>query len=341
MRRTGRLGALLLVLLLTGCGGPAAPAETPGTAQPGPAAAGEVVRGEALPGRLLFVRDGTIWQWQGREARPLIAGVVASQPAFSPDGERIAYIARENSASDLVLADRRGVTLERLTQNTGQAPPNSLERVYQSMWAFYPAWSPDGTELVVAAQAGPPEGDPPADYSLGLYALPVAGGPRRPLYAEGGASCGRSAYGPGGRLVFVRADSGPGDEQRLFVMGPDGAPVPLPGAPAPSYDPAFSPDGRWLAFAARAGEQTDIFALPAEGGVVPLRLSDLGAARAPAFSPDGRWLAFLAISPGSAGFDLWVAELSSAEDGSLRAGQARRVSIGLAIDADSGLSWAR
>lgn len=332
MIRLRTLGALLLALALAACSAPA-PQATP---EPGPA--GEAVRGEELPGRLLFARGAVVWQWQGREARPLIAG--AAQPAFSPDGERIAYIVRADGASDLMLADRRGAPLARLTQNSGQAPPTSLERVYESMWAFYPAWSPDGGELVVAAQPAPPEGDPPAEYALGLYAVGAGGGAGRPVYAEGGVTCGRSAIGPGGELVFVRTGDGAGGEQRLFRLGADGAPEPLAGAPTPSYDPAFSPDGRWLAFAGRADERTDIFVLPAGGAGAPLRLSDLGAARAPAFSPDGRLLAFLAVSPGEAGFDLWVAELRADAAGALLAGEPRRVSRGLAIDADSGLSWA-
>jgi len=329
------IALLLLALLLAGCGREGGPGEVAG-ATPLPEAP---VRGEALPGRLLFVRAGTIWQWQGREARPLIVGP-AAQPAFSPDGERIAYIARANSASDLVLADRAGATLARLTQNSGAAPPNSLDRVYESMWAFYPAWSPDGFELVVAAQPAPPEGDPPAEYSLGLYAVSASNGERRPLFVAPEVSCGRSVYGPDGALVVACAGAGADGEQRLFALPPAGALAPLTGAPAPSYDPAFSPDGGWIAFAARTGAGTDIYALPAAGGEA-VRLSDLGAARAPAFSPDGRLIAFLAITPGAAGFDLWVAEVGLNADGTLRAAAPRRVSSGLGADADSGLSWAQ
>ncbi|NTU84621.1 MAG: hypothetical protein HGA45_35525, partial [Chloroflexales bacterium] len=100
------------------------------------------------------------------------------------------------------------------------------------------------------------------------------------------------------------------------------------------------PDGVWLAFAARDAGRTDIFALPSGGVGVPQRLTATGAARAPAFSPDGRLLAFLATSPGETGFDLWVADLRIAETGVLTAGEPRRVTTGLAIDGDSGLSWA-
>jgi TolB protein len=78
--------------------------------------------------------------------------------------------------------------------------------------------------------------------------------------------------------------------------------------------------------------------MPLAGGGAPARLTDMGAARAPAFSPDGSQIAFLAIAPGEGGFDLWVADLT-ADAGGLRAGAPRRLTSGLGLDADSGLSW--
>jgi TolB protein len=328
---------MLLVLtgLLAGCG------ERSSVDAPTPAA-GATLRGEALPGRLLFVRQGVIWRWQGREAAPLLGDGAAVQPAWSPTGDRIAYIARSNSFSDLLLADANGRPLEQLTRYGTTEPPNSLGRVYASRWVFYPAWAPDGLSLAVSAQPAPPAGDPPADYNLGLALLPVGPGVARPLYAADSAQVARSAFSPdGAALVFTRAAGGPEGRQRLYRLNlADGAAQALPGAPEPSYDPAFSPDGAWLAFAARDGARTDIFALPAAGGGVPLRLSELGSARAPAFAPDGSLIAFLAVAPGAVGFDLWVAELRPSEPGTLVAGAPRRLTNGLSLDADSGLAWA-
>lgn len=333
------LGVLAVFALLLGaCGGEATPVAPPDD----PAAAGETVRGEALPGRLLFVRSGVIWQWREREARPLLGAGEAVQPAWSPEGRRIAYIARSNSFSDLLLADAEGAPIAQLTTNGTDAPPNSIERVHASRWVFYPSWTPQGASLVVAAQTLPPAGDPPSDYNLGLALVAAAPGDALPLYADSAAMAGRSAVSPDGlSIVFTRAGVGPEGRQELYRLDLQGAgePEPLPGAPAPSYDPAFSPDGRWLAFAARDGAATDIYAL-ASGGGPPLRLTTQGAARAPAFSPDGKLLAFLAVAPGEAGFDLWVADLSVAEDGATSVGAPRRLTTGLGLDGDSGLSWA-
>lgn len=339
MRVLVRAVGLLLALALAAC--------ADGGRAPGPTAAagpeGEaVVRGEELPGRLLFVRDGVIWRWRGGEARPHLGDGGAAQPAWSPGGDRIAYIARSNSFSDLLLADAEGAPLAQLTENGTAEPPNSLGRVYASRWVFYPAWAADGVRLAVAAQARPPEGDPPADYNLGLVLLTAGPGAAQALYAEDGAQAGRSVFSPDGAiLVFTRAGVGPQGVQRLYRLDvARGAAEALPGAPEPSYDPAFSPDGAWLAFAARDGGRTDIFALPSGGVGVPQRLTSTGAARAPAFSPDGQLLAFLAVAPGEPGFDLWVADLGVSETGALLAGPPRRLTEGLGLDGDSGLAWA-
>jgi TolB protein len=323
----------LAVALGAACGGPAAPAPPP--------ASDAALRGELLPGRLLFVQRGVIWLWTGREARPLLGAGEAVQPAWSPEGRRIAYVARSNSFSELLLADADGVGLAQLTANGADAPPNSIERVYGSRWVFYPAWTPQGASLVVAAQAAPPTGAPPVDQPLTLAVIPAGPGEPLPLLNDGAAVMGRSALSPdGASLVVTRMGVGPNGRQELLLLDlAVGEALPLPGAPAPSYDPAFSPDGRWLAFAARDSAGTDLFVLPAEGGT-PARMTSHGAARSPAFSPDGSLIAFLAVAPGEAGFDLWVADLTYAEAGGISAAAPRRLTTGLGLDADSGLSWA-
>ncbi len=255
---------VLLTALLAACGT---------VAQPQAASAPEgAVRGEALPGRLLFVRQGVIWQWQGREGRPLFGNGELAQPAWSPQGDRIAYIARANSSSDLLLADATGSALARLTEHDTTEPPNSLARVHASRWALYPAWAPNGVQIALASQPAPPEGDPPAEYNLDLMLVPIGPGAAQPLFTDHSAQAGRSAFSAdGASLVFTRAGVGAEGRQRLYRLEvASGAAEPVPGAPEPSYDPACSPDGVWLTFAARDTGRTDIFVLPAGGGGTPL-----------------------------------------------------------------------
>lgn len=344
-----RLLAVLLVAALAACG-PGAPEPTPPpallpldpqpTARPVGPAPTVVAQGVTLPGRLLFVTGGDVWLWQADSGRALTNSGDAVQPAWSPDGTRIAYIRRGESYSDLMVLPMDGGEPLRLTNNGSQYPPHSYERIYDTIWAFYPAFSPDGKEIAFASQYGPPFGQPAAEYHFSLYVMPAnAGGRRAQLYADDRGHVGRMVYTPDGTaIVFAYAPAAAGAPQLYRYTRASGVAEPLPGAPEQSYDPAFSPDGRWLAFAARDGGRTDVFVMPATGGT-PARLTTLGAARAPAFAPDGSMLAFLAIAPGTNSFDLWVADLQLGPEGALRALHPRQITHDMRIDADSGLAW--
>lgn len=318
---------ILLLLLITACAAPAAPT-TPTT----PA----TLRGDELPGRLLFSHSGGIWLWEGRTARQVIAPP-ATQAVFDPAGERIAYVVPRAGASDVLIADSAGATIAQLTRNDPAAPPGSLERVYAAMWALYPTWLPDGSGVLAAAQAAPPAGDPPADAPLAIFRYDLTG-QRQPVFADANAHLGRIAVLPSGDLIAVRTPLGSDGQQQLYRIAGSQA-APLPGAPAPAYDPALSPDGRWLVFAVGINGGSDLYAIPVTGGSA-VRLTDLGTARAPVFSPDGAMLAFLAIPPGGRGFDLYLAGVTATDEG-LQIDSPRRISTDFAINADAGLSWVR
>jgi dipeptidyl aminopeptidase/acylaminoacyl peptidase len=63
-------------------------------------------------------------------------------------------------------------------------------------------------------------------------------------------------------------------------------------------NPAWSPDGRWVAFTSdRAGEKAQVFAIPPDGGeAVQLTRTEAGV-NSVAWSPDGRTIAFTATAP--------------------------------------------
>jgi TolB protein len=346
-------GLLVLLGMLSACGS-ANDAPAPQQAQNDPAQQTEAqsqgdtqVSSTGLPGRLLFVQQGTIWLWQGKEASPLIEQGESVQPAWSPDGTRIAYVQRGESYSNIVIADANGRPLATLTTNESDFPPHSHERIYDSMWALYPTWSPDGNRIAMASQHAPPTGSPAFEYNLALYTLPTTGGRRVQVYADNSSHFGHMSYMPDGSiLVYTNSSSVKDGLQQLHRLSlAREESTPFPGAPLRSYDPAFSPDGRWLAFAARIDDQTDIWLLPGNPGSSstpqPRRLTTLGTARAPVFSPDGTRLAFLAIPPGGQGFELWSAEIGYTSSGSLQMGEPQQLTAGMRLDADSGLSWAR
>ncbi|KAB8140574.1 hypothetical protein F8S13_22760 [Chloroflexia bacterium SDU3-3] len=296
-------------------------------------------QGISLPGRLLFVRGGDIWQWQGGTGSQLTQQGNLAQPSWSPDGSRIACIQRGNSYSDIVLLSATGDSMLPLTHNDSAEPPNSQGRVRSTIWALYPSFAPDGGTIAYTSQAGPATGEPAADYNLALYTMPAAqGGQRTQRYASDTGQVGRAAYAPDGALALAFQPTGGDARPQILRLTQDQA-APIDGLPDDSYDPAFSPDGTWLAFATRRGQATDLAIIPAGGGS-PTTLTSIGSARAPAFSPDGAWLAFLALSPGSSSFDLWVAPLTLSAD-SATIGEPKALTSGLQLDPDSGLSWGR
>ncbi|HEU5016211.1 MAG TPA: hypothetical protein VFT66_27065 [Roseiflexaceae bacterium] len=347
------LAALLLAMCIAACGPTAeeSPQPTPSPlpqliTEPTPKPVGPaptvVAPEETLPGRLLFAKDGDIWMWQSGSGRQLTDKGNLWQPAWSPDGSWIAGVQREESYSNIVVMTATGSDLIQLTKDGTTQPLHSYERIYDTTWAFYPSFSPDGRTVIFSAQAAPPFGTPAVEYNMTLFSSPVAAGSKpEQLYADNEGQVLRPIYAPDGKsIVFVFSPNVLNKPPQILHFDPETNDVsPLPGVPEQSYDPTFSADGKWFAFATRDTDGTDVFAMPAKGGE-PLRLTSLGSARAPAFSPDGKQIAFLAMEPGNNRFDLWVADITPEADG-LRIGKPRQLTTNLGIDADSGLSWGR
>jgi TolB protein len=298
---------------------------------------------EPLPGRIAFTVNGDLWVWQGAAGTQLTSGGTAAQPAWSPDGAQIVFVHHGLSFSDLALIGASGGTIRTITENGSTLPPGSFERSADVIWAFSPTFSPDGREIGYASQIAPPVGAPLLDHPLALMRRSVVPGAATDvLYQDAYAHVGRIAYTPdGSQIIFSITPIDRRAPARLMAYDRQrSVTAPLIGAPDQSYDPAISPDGRWLVFATRDGGHTDVFALNLrQGGLT--RLTQRADARAPAISPDGSYLAYLAVAPGGAGFDLWVAELFSDATGRLFAGEARRITNDLQIDATSGLAWGR
>jgi TolB protein len=326
----------ICTLFLSGCAQPASnlPSDAPTSH------ATDLLRGEQLQGRLLFVRNGTVWLWQGDTGRPLFGNGTAFQPRFSPDGRQIVYVNRGNSYSDLLIADQNGQVAQPLTRNESGEPPNSFGRAYSSRWALYPTWSPDGENLLFTSQAGPPFGEPAVEYNLALYRFMLSELTYEVLSSAETLQVSRSVHHPTDELqiVFAAVEAGTEGQQLYRLSLIDDQLEPLPGLPQTAYDPTFSTDGQWLAFAGATSERTDIYAVATSYTAPAQRITSLGSARAPAFSPDGSQLAFLALDSGG-GFDLWVVDLRRDENGALQATNPRQITDGLGLDADSGISW--
>jgi Tol biopolymer transport system component len=81
-----------------------------------------------------------------------------------------------------------------------------------------------------------------------------------------------------------------------------------------NIEPAWSADGRWLAFASRGDQGPfQMYRRPADGGMRPQRLQESPRHQYPeAFTPDGRTLVYTENHP-ETGFDLWLLRLEGPE----------------------------
>jgi TolB protein len=177
-------------------------------------------------------------------------------PEWSPDGTRILFFStrghergpRGEFVGNLWLMSADGSDQRRLT-----ATPLSS--------SFMGTWSPDGRTIVFSRSV---------DGTTDLFLMDADGTNERPLTAtpesEGGAR-----YSPDGRLIAF--DVSAGEERRIAVMNADGSGRRVVTEGGQHYQPAWSPDGRWLLFTGGplAAAQLDLLAVPATGGsVVPI-----------------------------------------------------------------------
>lgn len=104
---------------------------------------------------------------------------------------------------------------------------------------------------------------------------------------------------PPGRVVY--ATFRPGNLDVYHVPGPGSEPRRLTEHPGLDYDPALSPDGRWVVFTSERRGSPDLFVLDLRDGGAPRLLVDSPAMEdQAAFAPDGRTLYFVGSATGDA-----------------------------------------
>src|SRR5207245_266438 len=158
-------------------------------------------------------------------------------------------------------------------------------------------WSPDGSRLALVASDPDPD-DPDADGGDADPDKKPSMKTRKPIVIR--------------RLQFKRDGEGYLREVRrhLHVFDVDKKrSFQLTGGAYDDSQPAWSPDGRWIAFTSNrtadpdANQNTDIFVIAARPGEQPRGITTSeGRDASPAFSPDGRSIAYLA---GGDPKDMW------------------------------------
>ena len=184
-------------------------------------------------------------------------------PRFSPDGTRLAYAEGPVGDMQIWVYDIRLEVPVRLTTTVGGS--------------FSPVWSPDGTRLAVAYRT---ERDGPAQ----LFWMPADGSGEPQRVTE--TVAWPSSWSTDGVLAFVQGTD-------IWTVSLDDGTEPEPFFETPFREtyPAFSPDGRWLAYASNNTGRVEVYVRPFPGGEPVHRVSTAGGS-APLWSPDGRQLFF-------------------------------------------------
>jgi Tol biopolymer transport system component len=187
-------------------------------------------------------------------------------PAWSPDGGRIAFASRRTGSFDIYVMKADGTGERRLTSG----------RQHDS----HPTWSPDGTRI--AFERG------------GNIFVMKADGSEVGRVSDPTADEGQPAWSPDGEwIAYVRRTPGTAARE-LWLMRPEGAERrALTSQNATVASPAWSPDGSRVVFASnQGGEIYELFTIGVDGkglrSVAPTAADNFE----PSWSPDGKTIAF-------------------------------------------------
>jgi TolB protein len=110
-----------------------------------------------------------------------------------------------------------------------------------------------------------------------------------------------------------------------------------------AYDPAWSPDGAWVAFTMREGSSHNLYIVPTDAELwegthpTPVQVTTDGNSRTPTWSPDATQLAYFSMRDGL--FDVFAADFQLDSFGNPKLGPVSRLTENANIDGSSGLSW--
>ncbi|HEX3799527.1 MAG TPA: hypothetical protein VH413_12580 [Verrucomicrobiae bacterium] len=115
---------------------------------------------------------------------------------------------------------------------------------------------------------------------------------RRNFAHYGGMNSSAAVSPDGRRVAMVLSKSGSPD---IFVCDADGSGLKQLSTTREASSPCWSPDGRWICFAARVAGRRALYKVPANGGQMErIPTSGISNPSEPDWSPDGKWIAFTA-----------------------------------------------
>ena len=202
------------------------------------------------------------------------------EPAWSPDGRKIAFVSDRDGNYDIYVMNADGSGVTQLTND--------------AIAARDPDWSPDATKVVFASVR---------DGNSEIYVMNADGSGAVNL-TNHSADDSDPAWSPdGSRIAFSSVRDG---NWEVYVMNADGTGVTnLTNHSAGDLHPAWSPDGTRVSFRTSRDGNSEIYVMNADGsGAVNLTNHSAQERNPPTWSPDGTKIAFDSDRDGN--FELYV-----------------------------------
>lgn len=162
-------------------------------------------------------------------------------PVFSPDGTKIAFMSTRDGNSEIYVINRDGSGLRRLTNH----PAIDVT----------PTWSPTGAQIAFTSErAGSPQ----------IYMIGVDGLNLKKVTSESYADRPTWSPPPFNEIAFA-ARNGPGYDIKIYDIAQDKVVTQITNGEGSNESPAYSPNGRHIAFASTRRGKSQIFTIGRDG----------------------------------------------------------------------------
>jgi len=168
-----------------------------------------------------------------------------TQPAFSPDGERIAFRS-ERERGGIFVMGATGESVKRLTD-----------------FCYHPAWSPNGKEIACSTHNIEDPNDRPLERS-DIWIVNAATGEKRQLTGESIGDAAQPQWSPTGARIAYWSKRKGGQRDLWTIPAAGGTPVAVTDDAAFDWNPVWSPDGKYLYFASDRGGQMNLWRVAIE-----------------------------------------------------------------------------